>query len=315
MNLTVMHLSDAKRLEIRKARTGVSTHDAVSATLRRVRTTKMPNLNTTIAALGMALTASGARAQPAQLKIVQPTAATLNVAAVPFAVGEQLTYKATFGGIPAGTARMRVDGIEMVRGRPAYHVVFSVDGGIPLFRVHDRYESWIDVETLASLRHKQVVSEGRYKRTTLYEIYPELGQYQKQGDSLRTSVSNPLDDGSFIYAVRTAGIQVGETRRDDRYFRPDKNPVVLAGVRQDTITVAAGTYATTVVRPTIRTSGIFSEDGQAHVWFSDDANRYPVQVKAKFAKFSLTLSLQSVEAGVHPSALPTLVAQAFEPQR
>ena len=274
----------------------------------------MRSLTKGIGTLGVAFVATGAAAQPAQLKVVQTTAASVNVANVPFAVGEELKYKATFGGIPAGTARMRVDGIELVRGRPAYHVVFSVDGGIPLFRVHDRYESWIDVETLASLRHKQVVSEGRYKRTTNYEIYPEQGQYQKQGDSLRASVANPLDDGSFIYAVRTAAIQVGETRRDDRYFRPDKNPVVLTGVRQDTITVAAGTFATTVVRPTIRTSGIFSEDGQAHVWFTDDFNRYPVQVKAKFAKFSLTLSLQSVERGVHSSALPTLIAQAYEPQ-
>ena len=39
--------------------------------------------------------------------------------AVPFVVGEELTYRATFGKIRAGTARMRVDGIEMERGRPA----------------------------------------------------------------------------------------------------------------------------------------------------------------------------------------------------
>ena len=307
MNLTVMHLSAAK---IRNADPGVRGHEAVSATT----TTTMRSLVKTIGALGMALAASSAAAQPAQLNVVQTSAASVKAARVPFAVGEQLVYRATFGGIPAGTARMRVDGIELVRGRPAYHLVFSLDGGIPLFRVHDRFESWIDVETLASLRHKQVVSEGRYKRTTSYEIYPERAEYQKQGDSVRASVSNPLDDGSFIYAVRSAGIQVGETRRDDRYFRPDKNPVILTGVKQETISVGAGTFATTVVRPTIRTSGIFSEDGQAHVWFTDDLNRYPVQVKAKFAKFSLTLSLQSIERGSDPSTLPTLIAQAFEPQ-
>ena len=262
-------------------------------------------------ALGAAAVPALALAQPAQLRVVQPTAATVNAASVPFMVGEELTYRATFGGIPAGTARMRVEGIEIVRGRPAYHVVFLLDGGIPFFRVHDRYESWIDVETLASLRHHQQIAEGHYHRKTAYEIYPERAQYQKEGDSLRTSVANPLDDGSFIYAVRTAGIQVGETRRDDRYFRPDKNPVVLTGLRRDTVEVGAGTFATTVVRPTIRTSGIFSDDGQAQVWFTDDENRYPVQVKAKFAKFSLTLSLQSVKPGAHPSTLPTLIAQAI----
>src|SRR5215208_3878036 len=251
-------------------------------------------------------------AQATMLSAAPPVAPVAARAAVPYAVGEELTYRATFGGIPAGTARMRVDGIELVRGRPAYHVVFTVDGGVPFFRVHDRYESWIDVETLASLRHRQQISEGRYKRTTSYEIYPERAEYQKEGDSVRASVSNPLDDGPFIYAVRTAGIRVGETRRDDRYFRPDRNPVVLTGLRREAVRVGAGTFATTVVRPSIKANGIFSEDGQAHVWFTDDATRYPVQVKAKFAKFSLTLTLQSVTPGVQPSALPTLIAQAVD---
>src|SRR5829696_7279742 len=232
----------------------------------------------------------------AATRTVAPVAAP---AAVPYSVGEELTYKATFGGIPAGTARMRVDGIETVRGRQAYHVVFTIDGGVPLFRVHDRYESWIDVQTLASLRHRQQIHEGRYKRTTVNEIFPERGTYE-EGDSVYTSVSHPLDDGSFIYAIRTAAIRVGETRRDDRYFRPDRNPVVLAGLRQEVVRVGAGRFLATVVRPSIKANGIFSENGEAQVWFSDDARRYPLLVKSKFARFSLTLSLQSVVPGDLP---------------
>src|SRR5678816_4113740 len=91
-----------------------------------------------VLALGAVLaSASVAMAQPAQLRVVQAAGTTFSVASVPYTVGEELTYRATFSGIRAGTARMRVDGIELVRGRPAYHVVFSVDGGVPLFRVHD----------------------------------------------------------------------------------------------------------------------------------------------------------------------------------
>ena len=212
-------------------------------------------------------------------------------AAVPFAVGEELVYHATFGVLPAGTARMRVEGIDTVRGRPAYHIVFTVDGGVPFFRVHDRYESWMDIETLSSLRHEQHISEGRYHRNTTYEIMPERCLYQKNDEAPEPSVANPLDDGSFIYAVRAAGVGVGETRSDDRYFVPDRNPVVLTGLREDTITVGAGTFATTVVRPTIKTGGIFSENGEAQVWFTNDEHRLPVQVKSRFAHFSLTLAL------------------------
>lgn len=225
------------------------------------------------------------------------TAPGLSIAPVPFAVGEELVFRATFGVLPAGTARMRVEGIDTVRGRSAYHVVFTLDGGVPLFRVHDRYESWIDLETLSSLRHQQQVSEGRYKRNTTYEIFPERAEFRKNDEEPQASVSNPLDDGSFIYAVRAAAVRVGETRRDDRYFRPDRNPVVLTGLREDTVTVGAGTFATTVVRPTIKTGGIFAESGEAQVWFTNDDRRLPVQVKTKFSKFSLTLSLVSVTYG------------------
>ena len=231
-------------------------------------------------------------------------------AAVPFAVGEELVYRASFGGISAGTARMRVEGIEMVRGRPAYHLVFSIDGGIPLFRVRDRYESWIDVETLASLRHRQNISEGRYKRTTTYEIYPERAQYRKNDGPMERSVSDPLDDGSFIYAVRAAGVRPGETRRDDRYFRPDRNPVVIAGIGRETVRTDAGTFATTVVKPSIKTSGLFSEGGDARIYFSDDAHRIPVLVKTKFSRFSLTLSLDRVTKG-DPESHGRLLAEAL----
>jgi hypothetical protein len=243
------------------------------------------------------VTMPAAATVPASTPNMSSSAGSVRFAPVPFAVGEELVYHATFGGLPAGSARMRVDAIDTVRGRLAYHVVFAIDGGVLLFRVHDRYESWIDVETLASLRHTQQISEGRYKRSTTYEIFPERTAYRVGDEPLQPSVANPLDDGSFIYAARVAGVQPGERRVDDRYFRPDRNPVVLTGVRHEEVTVGAGSFPATVVRPTIHANGLFAEGGKAEVWFSDDAARYPLLVKTRFARFSLTLSLQSVTPG------------------
>jgi hypothetical protein len=215
-------------------------------------------------------------------------------ASLPFGVGEELVYRAHFGGVRAGTAHMRVDAIEEIRGRQAYHLVFTLDGGIPFLRVHDRYDSWIDVETLSSLRYVQHISEGWYKRTTTYEIWPDRCEYQKNKEPILPSVARPLDDQSFIYAVRVAGIRPGETRTEDRYFRSDRNPVVLIGLGIDTVKVGAGTFIASVVHPTIKTGALFSENTDARIWFSADANRYPVQVKTKFAKFSVTLTLESI---------------------
>jgi hypothetical protein len=249
--------------------------------------------------------AAGVLATPAaSIAVAQPSAgaasapaSAVRVAPAPFAVGEELQYSASFAGVRAGSATMKVEGIENVRGRPAYHLVFTIDGGIPFYRVRDRYESWVDVQTLTSLRHVQNIREGSYRRHTTYEIFPDRAQFRKNNGPLEPSVSQPLDDGSFIYAIRAAMPRVGETRRDDRYFRPDRNPVVLTGVRNETVRVDAGRFATTVIHPSIKANGIFSDNGDAQLWLSDDANRYPVQLKSRFSRFSLTLELQSVKPG------------------
>lgn len=231
---------------------------------------------------------------PATNVAAQPMVAPM---AVPFLVGEELVYHASYIGLSAGTGRLRLVAVDTIRGRAAYHVIFTLDGGIPLFRIHDRYETWIDVETLASLRYVQQISEGHYRRTTTFEIYPESSTYTKNGGPMLESVASPLDDFAFFYAVRAQGLGVGQTRSDARYFIPDKNPVVLTWVGRDTISVAAGTFATTIVHPMIKTTAFFSENTDARIWFSDDAHRYPVKLHTKFAKFSLTLSLESVTAG------------------
>lgn len=215
--------------------------------------------------------------------------------ALPFHVGEELVYKVRFGKIPAGTARMRVEGIEDIRGHPAFHVSFTVDGGVKwLLEVHDRWDSWIDTATLASRRHVQDIHDGRYRRQTRYEIFPEEKKYRKNDDSLKASVDLPLDEGSFIYFMRTVRVPVGQTREFQQYFMPDRNPVVIRALRRDTVEVPSGRYPAVVVRPSIRAKGLFAEDGEAQIWFSDDAKSYVVQMQTKFAGFSLSLQLSEI---------------------
>ncbi|MEO6349951.1 MAG: DUF3108 domain-containing protein, partial [Candidatus Limnocylindrales bacterium] len=95
--------------------------------------------------------------------VVAPPAAPAPPA-VPFAIGEKLTYDVRFGPLKVGTATMTVAGIDTIRGRPAYHTVFRVKGGNLLYKVNDSYESWFDVASLASLRYIQNIDEGRYEK-------------------------------------------------------------------------------------------------------------------------------------------------------
>ena len=234
----------------------------------------------------------------------QAAALPPDAAVVPWTVGERLDYEVRLGPI-GGNGYMEVRGTETVRGVPTYHTVFQVKGGIPLFRVNSVFESWIGVRDLASYRFVQDQDEGPNERERRYEIYPDRQVYKetvKGGGEERPSVANPLDDGSFLYFLRTVPLEVGKTYVFNNYFRPERNPVTIRVVRAETIRVPAGTFETVVLQPMIKTKGIFSENGRAEVWLSNDDRRMMVQMKSRLSIGTLTLRLKQARAGATPTA-------------
>jgi hypothetical protein len=214
-------------------------------------------------------------------------------------VGERLTYNVKFGPLSVGRAQMEVVGVEEVRGRRAWHTRFQVTGGTFFYRVNDILESWIDIETFSSLRFRQQLSEGSRDRLYEYEIFPERATYIEKGKPERPSVSHPLDDGSFLYFIRTVPVELGATYEFARYFMPDRNPVRLDVLQRDTIDVPAGRFGALVIRPVIKAKGIFSEDGRAQIWISDDADHYLLQMTShlKFGTISLHLRSRTMRTG------------------
>ena len=218
-----------------------------------------------------------------------------HVLKVPYAVGERLEYDVKFGKLKVGSGSMEVEGVEEVRGIPAWHTVYQVHGGLRfVYNVDDTFESWIDRATGNSLRFQQNLNEGRRDVERVFEIYPERSAFIEKGDTLEKSVRNPLDDGSFLYFLRTIPLVVGETYTFERYFRPDRNPVTIHVLRKERIEVPAGTFDAIVVQPVIKTKGVFSENGHAEVWLADDSTRIMLQMKSALNFGSINLYLRSV---------------------
>ena len=192
---------------------------------------------------------------------------------------------------------MEVSGIDTVRGRSAYHTTFRLNGGIPFYKVDDTFESWFTTDSLASLRFNQDQNEGTKERQHRYEIYPERRTYDDLSDQEpeQPSVADPLDDGSFVYFVRTVPLEVGKTYEFQRYFKPDRNPVTIRVERRERVKVPAGTFAAIVIQPVIKTKGVFSESGHAELWISDDDRRVILQMKSQLSFGSLDLYLTNIQ--------------------
>jgi hypothetical protein len=268
----------------------------------------MPNLD--LAALLGVFVASATIISPALAQELERIALITAPAERPttLAVGERLEYDVKFGKVRVGRGSMEVLGTTDVRGREAWHTVFAIRGGIPFFRVDDRLESWIDTRSFASLRFAQQTNEGRYHRERRIELFPDRETMLESGDGAHEepTVRDPLDEGALLYYLRTLPLEVGDRYSLDRYFRPDRNPVRLEVMRRERIQVPAGTFETIVIRPTIRSSGIFAENGRAEIWVTDDERHLLVQMTAKLSFGTLHLLLREI---TNAAAVPLAVVK------
>ncbi|HZI22859.1 MAG TPA: DUF3108 domain-containing protein [Gemmatimonadales bacterium] len=225
-----------------------------------------------------------------------PAGATPTV--VPFAVGERLVYGARYGPFSVGTATMQVAGIDTVRGVETVHFVFLIDGGALWYHIHQNLESWVGRHDFHSRRFlNQTVEKGKaWERR--FEIYPDSGFYREAGrDTTMPTVADPLDDAAFLYWIRTVPLEVGKRYEYNRYFRPERNPVIVEVLKRERVGAAGRKWNTIVVRPRIPNGGgIFAEKADARMWLSDDSLRVMIGLQSNFSFGQVTLKLKEIDS-------------------
>jgi hypothetical protein len=230
------------------------------------------------------------------------------VAQTPFGPGEHLVYQVKVGIFSVGDGHMSVHAVDTVRGNPTYRAVMGIEGSLMGLGVDDEYTTWFDLYTLQSWRYIRSVHQVNYTSFRHFEFYPDRGTWEREDNDEFGPLGSriPLDDIAFVYYIRTLPLVVGETYTLDRYFKDEGNPVVIQVLRKDRKETEAGTFNTIVVKPLIKTDGLFGEGGDAELHFTDDDRRLLVYMRSNIPKFpgSLTLHLRSIQEGVplHPES-------------
>jgi hypothetical protein len=237
----------------------------------------------------------------AQTDSTSPVVVTSSSKAVPFSSGERMEYVAKLGWNHVGEGSMEIVGVEDIRGRPAVHTSFRLKGRWFFFSAYYLLESWVDQATFTSVRFTQDNDEDPSEKDRVYEIFPDRQTYRVNNGDEQPSVPEPLDEGALLYFVRTMDLEVGQTYTLNRYFRPDRNPVIVKVLRRETVDVPAGKFNTIVIQPIIKSKGIFSEGGQAQIWLSDDKDRVMVQMRVRLKVATINLQLKRLRQASNPT--------------
>jgi hypothetical protein len=91
----------------------------------------------------------------------------------------------------------------------------------------DRTRSWFDPATGSSLRYSKRERSPLTDRDEQVEILPETQRWVENGGSAELATTEPLDELSFLYYVRTLPLEDGDVYRVARHFDVRRNPVTI----------------------------------------------------------------------------------------
>jgi len=231
---------------------------------------------------------------PAPVKIVPPRPN------YPFPDGRSYVYSAEWHLITAGTGVVRMEAAGSER-----KVTASAEssGAVNvIFPVHDRFESRFDPRTFCSLSIFKHSEEGSHKRETSIHFDYARKKSTLDEKNLKTGetkhVENDLagcatDVITGFYYLQSLPLQPGASYEFP--ISDGKTTIVRATVeKRDQIKVPAGTFPAVLVTAEA-TSGSLQSKGKVWVWYSEDPNHTPVQMRAKLGWGTLLFRLQRIE--------------------
>ena len=217
-----------------------------------------------------------------------------------FTVGEKLTFNVKYGFVTAGIAVMEIPKIKKIAGRDTYHVTFSVNSlpsFDPFYKVRDRYETYLDVESLFPWRFEQHVREGGFSMDFAAFFDHRKGVAKTSKGSYKIP-ANINDIVSAFYYARTldySKLKIGDKFELHNFYKNKVYPLDVVYKGKETIEVEAGTFKCIMVEPIIVEGGLFKTEGQITIWLSDDELKIPVKVKTKIIIGSIDAELSKIE--------------------
>lgn len=214
-----------------------------------------------------------------------------------FGAGERLVFDVSYGFITAGEAIIQIPRIERVRGRDAYRVEFLVNS-LPsfswIYKVEDRYLTFIDTVSLLPHRFEQHIREGSYRRDFVADFDRD------RRVAVTTEGEFPIlpevhDIFSAFFYARTvdySGMVAGDSILLYNYYRDRYYELMIRVLGRQELEIEAGTFRTIVVEPIVKEGGLFKSEGRIVIWLTDDDLKVPVRVNTKVVIGSIDSELR-----------------------
>ena len=225
-----------------------------------------------------------------------------------FKDGERLTfriyYNMGFVWINAGNVHFNTDLVE-INDRKVYHITGEGKTAKSyewVYKVRDKYETFIDKETMLPEKFVRNVNEGGFK------IKQEVTFNHSKGQATSNNKEYPIpkctqDVLSAIYFARN--IDYNKYKPGDKIFfnmfLDDKvYSLYIKYVGKEEITTKMGTYNSIKIVPLLIEGTIFKGGEKMTIWVTDDENHLPLRIDSPILVGSIKADLVGYDKLRHP---------------
>ncbi len=225
-----------------------------------------------------------------------------------FQVGEKLNFKVYYNmgaiWVNAGEANFTIEDTK-INGRKVYHI--TGDGKTMkshdwIFKVRDKYETFIDKKTMLPVKFLRHVDEGGYT------IFNDVSFDHEKGKATSTNGSFDIpkctqDILSAIYYARS--INYDEYQPGDKIafnlFLDDKvYPLYIRYIGKEEIKTRYGTFNAIKIQPLLIQGTIFKDGEKMKIWVSDDKNHLPLRISSPILVGSIKVDLMGYDNLKYP---------------
>jgi hypothetical protein len=225
-----------------------------------------------------------------------------------FSPGEKLTYRVyynvSFMYVGAGEVTFTTS-LENLNGVPVYHVkgeghtYHSYDW---IFKVRDRYETYIDTASMLPLKFIRDVNEGDYHKYNTVTFDPARHTALSRNGTYQVPPC-VQDVMSAIYYARNIDFdhyKPGDKIYFSMFLDDQVYRIYIRYLGKEEVTTRYGTFHAIKFSPLLIKGTIFQGGEGMRVWVSDDANRVPLRVNSPITVGSIKVDLTGYSHLRHP---------------
>jgi len=216
-----------------------------------------------------------------------------------FPVPERLEFEISYAGVPAGRAVQEVKQVgdelhitSTAKSADWINLFFPVDDKIESFLISGTPPSYIGVPRL----YRERIREGwtRFQKDAVFDrekLEVNTKDFLKKSETTQKISKVTYDTLSSFFYFRSVPLETGVSYYIDIFDCKKLWNTEVQVLRREEIETSLGKFKTVVIKPLLKSEGIFARTGEMHIWLTDDDRRIPVLMKSKVKIGSITATL------------------------